>query len=768
MRIKGQCGLVVRQIGVIGAMQLLTVATWASDDTSKASAVEDLRLEEIVVTAQFREQGLQKTPLALTAIDAQTLEAKHQQNVSDLASGAPSVTIQPGSAAWGPTPAISIRGIGAYDFNFALEPGVGVYIDDVYQPTLASSAIDLLDLQRVEILRGPQGTLEGKNAEGGAIKLFSKLPTNELSGFLEAGYGSYNEEQIRGAVNLPLIADQLFLRLAATRHTEDGYVTRYDYGCLNPTSGIPATISSSDCKLGEEGGFNHEGERGTLRWVPNDALSVNIAYDTSRDRDETSASVLLQAINPRGQPTTNYPEFITSQRFVNYATFCVPELGYCIPPVSDSNDWGVASTIDYTFSPTVSLKSITGYRDYSAQFSTDASDGPLTAQLLYNQLAFISFTQELRLNATFGRFDWTLGGFYYRGSGTQGGRNDLGYTGPFPIVTDFNQDDQVHSGSTAEFGQALYHFTDQLTFDVGLRYTREHKDYLFGRTANTPAALLNAAVNGATESYQGSRPDYRASVDYAWTPGIVTYASFSTGFRGGGVNPRPFDLSQLRSFDAETLKNYEVGMKNFFFDRRLRLNADVYFEQYDAIQESITTGYGDFPISAIPLNVGTAHIKGAEFEFEAKPVSALRFDGSVSFLDFNFTELAPSAIASGIRFGMVPEYSPKWKGNFGVQYEIPVQQYGSLTPRLDVTSQSSMYANPVNASTNYLPGYTVSNARLSWLAPGSGKWQVALNVTNLFDRYYLVRQDDLLHQIGTVVGTPARPRTYFVTVNTQF
>jgi iron complex outermembrane receptor protein len=117
---------------------------------------------------------------------------------------------------------------------------------------------------------------------------------------------------------------------------------------------------------------------------------------------------------------------------------------------------------------------------------------------------------------------------------------------------------------------------------------------------------------------------------------------------------------------------------------------------------------------------------------------------------------------------MVPEYSPKWKGNLGVQYEIPVRQYGSLTPRLDVTSQSSMYANPVNAGTNYLPGYTVSNARLSWLAPGSGKWQVALNVTNLFDRYYLVRQDDLLHQIGTVVGTPARPRTYFVTVSTQF
>lgn len=768
MQIKSRCGLAVRQISAIGAMQLLTAATWAADDASKTPPADETRLEEVIVTAQFREQGLQRTPLALTAVDAQTLEAKHQQNVSDLASGAPSVTIQPGSAAWGPTPAIAIRGIGAYDFNFALEPGVGVYIDDVYQPTLASSALDLLDLQRVEILRGPQGTLEGKNALGGAIKLFSKLPNNELSGFLEAGFGSYNEEQIRGAVNLPLIADKLFVRLSATRHTEDGYVARYDYGCLNPNSAIPATIHSSDCKLGEEGGFNHEGVRASLRWLPIDPLDINLAYDTNRDRDETAASTLLQAINPRGQPSTNYGQFIPSQRFVNYATFCVPELGYCIPPVSNSNDWGVASTINYTFSPTVSVKSITGYRDYTAQFSTDADNGPLTAQLLFNQLAFRSFTQELRLNATLGDFDWTFGGFYYRGSGTQAGRNDLGYTGPFPIVTDFNQADQVRSGSTAEFAQSVYHLTQQLTLDVGLRYTREHKDYLFVRSANTPAALLNAAVNGATESYRGSRPDYRAGVDYQWTSAIMTYAAFSTGFRGGGVNPRPFDLSQLRSFNAETLKNYELGMKNFFFDHRLRLNADVYFDKYDAIQESITTGYGDFPISAIPLNVGTANIKGAELEFEARPAAALSFDGSVSYLDFGFTELAASALGSGIRLGMVPEYSPRWKGNLGVQYEIPLSKFGTLTPRIDVTSQSSMFANPVNAATNYLPGYTVSNARLSWLAPDNGTWQVALNVTNLFNRYYLVRRDDLLNQIGTVVATPARPRTFFVTVRAQF
>jgi iron complex outermembrane receptor protein len=209
-------------------------------------------------------------------------------------------------------------------------------------------------------------------------------------------------------------------------------------------------------------------------------------------------------------------------------------------------------------------------------------------------------------------------------------------------------------------------------------------------------------------------------------------------------------------------------MKNFFFDHRVRLNASVFYDKYDAIQESITTGYGDFPISAIPLNVGTANIKGVELEFEAKPVAALSFDGSVSFLDFGFTGLAPSAIASGIRVGMVPEYSPKWKGNLGVQYELPLSKYGSLTPRVDVTSQSSMYGNPVNAATNYLPGYTVSNARLSWLSPESGTWQVALNVTNLTNRYYLVRVDDLLEQQGTIVGTPARPRTFFLTIRAKF
>lgn len=392
------------------------------------------------------------------------------------------------------------RGEGAYRETplYVLEPGVGVYIDEVYMPTLASSAIDLLDLERVEILRGPQGTLAGKNALGGAIKLFSKLPSNESTGFLEAGYGSDEEQRLRGAINLPLIADQLFVRLAASKHKQDGYVTRYDYGCLNPDSGIPATTNSSGCKLGEEGGFDHGGVRAAVRWLPTDALEINVSYDRTRVRDETSASILLEAINTQGQPYTDYGRFITDQRFVNYATFCVPELDYCIPPVSNNDDWGVATTIDYTFSPTVSVKSITGYRDYTSEFATDADNGPLTAQLLFNQLAFRSFTQELRLNATLDRFDWTLGGFYYRGRGSQGGRN------------------------------------------------------------------------------------------------------------------------------------------------------------------------------------------------------------------------------------------------------------------------------PVNAPTNYLSGYTVSNARLSWLAPGSGHWQVTLAVTNLTDRYYFVRRDDLLNQIGTIVATPARPRTYFVSLRAQF
>ena len=199
------------------------------------------QIGEVVVTAQFRSQNVQKTPLAITAVNATMMEARSQTNVSDVASRAPSVTFTTAGGGLGGSQAaaINIRGVGQTDFNLALEPGVGTYIDDVYFGTMYGTMMDLLDLDRVEILRGPQGTLSGKNSEGGAVKLFSKQPSDSGGGYVEAGYGSFNKRMLRAGFNVTLVPDKVFLRVTGLGEKQDGYVTRYDFQCK---TGPPAII----------------------------------------------------------------------------------------------------------------------------------------------------------------------------------------------------------------------------------------------------------------------------------------------------------------------------------------------------------------------------------------------------------------------------------------------------------------------------------------------------------------------------------------------
>ncbi|WP_137897998.1 TonB-dependent receptor [Sphingomonas sp. 2SG] len=726
---------------------------------------------DIIVTAQFRSQRLQDTPLAITAISAADLEKRNQTSVVDLAGNAPNITILKGGSGYGLTPTISIRGVGAGDYNFALSPAVGVYLDDVYMPTLFGSASDLVDIDRVEVLRGPQGTLSGKNSVGGAIKIFSKAPDNDFGGVVEGGYGSYDTVRLRGAINIPIVKDTLALRITGAFSREDGYLTRIDYGCRFPNSGIAATTTASNCVLGKEGGTNHRGIRGQLRWTPTAALQVDLSADYTKIDDQPAATKLTYARNPQNIPQTNFAQFLTDARFVNYATNCVAELGYCQPSVAKSDPWGVSARVSYDFGHKLSLVSISAYRAYTARFTSDGDAGPLTALQQDNQLKYRTFTQELRLNGSLGSLDWTLGGFYSTDRGVQAGRQNVGYVGvpfpPFAQLSDFNQNDVITASSLAGFVHGVYHFNDKLNLTLGYRRTHDARDYTFNRTANTPAADLAASINGTTSRFRGNSNDYRATLDYRWSNQILTYATFSTGFRGGGINPRPFVASQVVPFGPERLKNYEIGMKTDLFDRRLRLNASAFYDRYNDIQETITSGYGGFPISAVPVNSGDATLKGVELEMNARPFGALQLDGSVSYIKFDFTRLSADALASGLTRDMVSPFTPSWKASLGAQYAVDLDRFGVLTPRLDVNYQSSLYTQAVNNDRNQLQAFTVLNAKLSY-APRDSAWLFSMAVTNVTDKYYFVNIDDTYQGTGTTRATPARPRTAFFSVKRTF
>jgi iron complex outermembrane receptor protein len=787
----------------IGAAALAAIgALLAAPAALAAAAAAEGGLEEVIVTAQFREQNLQVTPIAITAVTGEMLDARSQTNIAAVANQAPSVTLKPQGAAFGPSMVASIRGIGQYDFNPALEPGVGIYVDDVYFATLTGSLLDLLDLDRVEISRGPQGTLAGRNSIGGAVKLYAKKATGDGSGYLSGTYGSNRRTDLRGSVDMKL-ADNLFMRMSGVAKRQGGYVDRIDYGCAHPGEGIPTTRSTTQgCVLGRDGDVNYNAMRVALRFVASDALEIGVTADLTEDHRNPPAGVLLYANNTNpnirvGDGTVPYDSrFVPAWgSYYNYAAYYSPAgtfttlapgpggpAGTTVPlsetrnvPGSDYNGWGVSGRIDWKLTDQLALAAVSAYRKYDAEFTNDDDLSPLAIGNGYSRLYFHSFSQELRLNGAFGTnnaVEYTIGGFYMDQRSVYPTYQDLRYVPVYPLQ--FQGNDPINADNKAAFAHLSWHATDQLTLTGGLRYTKEHKDYTFSRRNRD--GTVNpwlAAVNGAVGQYDGSKTDYRANVQYQFTPDLMAYLQVSTGFKGGGIGPRPFNAAQAREFGPEELTAYEAGLKSDFFDRRLRLNGALFFSKYKDILLSLLScpQFGGPGPCALPQNAGDADVKGIELEATIRPTAALSIDAAYSYLKFDYTRINPQAggptLPRGIQKGMITPYTPKTKWSLGAQYAIPAGS-GTVTPRIDASYQSDMYSNATNGPYNHIDGYALLNARLTWRNPDHD-WETSLEVTNLTDKYYLLTSFDLTGAgSGSANGQPGRPREFAITVKKTF
>lgn len=748
---------------------------------------------DIVVTAQFREQNLQDTPLSITAIDAATLEARGQTGIDSISNQAPNVTLKPGAAGFGPSLAASIRGIGQYDFNPALEPGVGLFVDDVYLPTLTGAQLELLDVDRIEVLRGPQGTLTGRNSIGGAIRIMTQRPGSEFGGSLEAQAGSRDLYSLRGSLNLP-INDVLAARVSGVIKSQDGYVKRLDYGCVNPGSGIPSTRAPGNCQTGEAGDYDYKALRGVLAFTPNDRFSADLSADYVKD-ERTPAEVLSFANNPAPNASLNGVPFdsrFICGNFCNYGTYQSPGAGSWIdftgllsgvpgtvlpiPVVATSaspkqtfEGWGAAARMDYQLNDKLSLESISAYRAYKSRFADDDLS-PLPVALGQNRLEHHFFSQEVRLNADItDAVSLTLGAYYSDQRTTYFTFQDIRYA-PFPLQ--FIGDDPVDAKSKAAFATLIWKATDALTLTGGVRYTDESKDYTFSR--RNPDGSINffvdptGTLNDSTISYSGDKTDFRISADYRWNENLLTYATVSTGFKGGGVSARPFIASQAVPFGQETLTSYEIGAKTDFFDRRLRLNASAFFNDYEDIQLTLFSCPALSPAPTFPCslqaNAGDAEVKGLELELTATPIDRLNIDASFSLLDFEYTRLDS---ATGLTKDDVAPFTPERKWSFGAQYEFELGGYGSLTPRVDFSYQDDLYTNAANAPTNKIDSYTLTNVMLAWSNPGKDL-TVAIKGTNVSDKRYLLNRYDVSGGSGAVMDQPARPAEWAISVRKTF
>ncbi len=795
---------------VVAALAMSQAQAQNAPPTAENAASD--QLQEVVVTAQFRSQNLQQTPIAITAVNAAMLEQRNQTDISQVAGQAPNVTLEPNGAAFGSSMVAFIRGIGQTDFNLALEPGVGIYVDDVYYATLTGSVLDLLDLDRIEILRGPQGTLAGKNSIGGAIKLFSQRPTGDNNGYLEGTYGSLHRVDARGAADFTVVPDKLFVRVSFASKHHDGYVTRVDYACTHPGTNVPGHNVGDGCLLGKDGSQAFDAARIALRWLPTDKIEDTFSADATNDQSSVQANTLLK-FNPASLGAATYtlgtnkvpipfgPQFIPygaqsadpnhpNDPYLSYATYysnagsfvfgADPYAPITVPPINHFNSWGASNNLRWELADRLTLSSITAYRDYTNQFAEQTDASPIGVQILLQRQQHSQFSQELRFNGSWSKLlDYTVGGFFMHQNGGLNARVGLPWVG-FDFI---HGADSTPSRTVAGFANTEWHLTDQLNVVAGVRYSDEKKTYTYfrhngdGTVITNPAGYngLVAGLNGTSATFQGTRTDYRLDVDYQFTSNIMAYAETSTGYKGGGVNPRPFYPSQALSFGPETLTAYEIGLKTNLFDNRMRFNLSAFYNNYKNIQLTLSScptpplngvQYPPAPC-ALPSNVGSAHVKGLELETEVHPLAGLEFDASASYLGFEYTKIN-DVVDSGITLSMVTPYTPKWKASAGVQYEWTMGDSGSLTPRLDASYQAAVFTNPINDPLwNQIDARTILNGRLTW-RDRQGLWQAALNVTNLSNKLYYLTLFDTHTSAGYVNGQPAMPREWSVTVKRNF
>ncbi|HWU04444.1 MAG TPA: TonB-dependent receptor [Novosphingobium sp.] len=769
-----------------GALAIALASPAMADDQKPA---DDATNKEIVVTAQFRAQKLQDTPLSITAVNSALLASRNQTDLSQIAGQAPNVQLTPMGGAFGSSMAAYIRGIGQYDFNPAYEPGVGMYVDDVYYATLTGSIMDLLDLDRVEVLRGPQGTLTGRNSIGGAIKMFSAKPSDENSGNVEMAYGSRNRVDLRAGANF-VLTDGLYMRLAGVYKRQDGYVNQVDYGCANPGNslGIKANPSTpANCVTDKLGEKNYAGLRATLRYNPNDKIDWLITGDYTYENHTNAAGVLTVDNTAK----TDGVNFICG-RYCTYANYYVPAGGqvgqsYYTPNKTMFTGWGVSSNLTYNITPSIKLQSITAYRKYHETFGTDDdyTPDPNIVGAGYNDLNFHFFSQELRLSGKVGTLaDWTIGGFYNDQKTVYLTRQDIRYIVPGvpSYYLQFQGNDPVKANSKAAFATVMLHPTPALNITGGIRYTNEHKDYTFVRQNLSGGTLTDpfgvGLLNGVAAQYNGDKVDWRISVDYRFAPQVMAYATVSTGFKGGGVTARPFTITQATNgtFSPETLTAYELGLKTDWFDRRLRVNLSGFYNDYKNIQlpisdcsllDGFAAGTDPYPCAAIQ-NAGDGHMYGLEAEVTATPVPGLDFDASASWIDGAWDRI--SSQVTSIKIGD-PITTPNWKWSAGVQYKADLGKSGSLTPRLDLayTGKQGIGRLTVTSPLDYNPAYVLGNARITWK---NAKQDLAISfeVQNLFDKYYLLplRFSALYASAGTVYSNVGAPREWAIRVKKSF
>ena len=726
-------------------------------------------LEEVVVTAQKRAGNLQDTPIAISAVTGDAIEKLNIDDIGAIAAANPSLVY---SEAGGEAQ-LYIRGIGSNIFNVGADQSVATHIDGVYTGRANMGLTQFLDIDRVEILRGPQGTLYGRNATGGAINIISRAPTDEFEGYVSGLVGSFDRIDVRGAVSGP-ITENLSARLAVRRLKDDGYTED-----LDPQGGDK--IDDNDLAA----------LRGSLRWK-SDALTATLIAEHSEFQNGNTS---IFPIDNTGLAESfgAKPNRDIHKTYNNTPSFHEWETG------------GVTGILDWAVTDTTNLNLTVGYRDWDSDFlfNTDGTEIEITRTTLSYESEQLS--AELRLSGESGWGRWLVGAYWFDEDKYGAlGLVRSGFTPPAVLVPRsfiFRADGTGEA--TALFGQVDFKLADTWTLSAGLRYSDEKKgDFLRQSTLLPDNELLGLFTpNPIPDATPASTRRVTRSWD-AWTPRVglefrpsddrLFYLTYSEGFKSGGFN----DLSVVNPpFDPELVDSIEVGAKTEWLGGRLRANASAFYYDYTDLQVSVFASVGSIT-TTFTTNAAEATVQGLELDLAAKVTDSLDIAASLAVLDATYDRFVtpygsctaanvaldarcagrvglPRLIdAAGNRLNNAPEF----KGSISATYRFDLSGGGSISLLGAAHHQGRVYFVPANTTVMSQSSYTLVDARIGY-ENESGDLAVGAFVKNLADEDYFhnivqftstsdARKD--VFAIGNALGYPAAGRQWGVEVTYRF
>ncbi|WP_257387712.1 TonB-dependent receptor [Tahibacter caeni] len=734
---------------------LLSPMAWANDEAAAApetAAVAEAAaapaegeasggksattLDSVVVTARKREETLQDVPIAVTAFTADAMEKLNVEDIGDLDAQVPNLTIY---AARGSSSTVTayIRGIGQSDPLWGVDPGVGIYLDDVYIARPQGALLDVFDVERVEVLRGPQGTLYGKNTIGGAIKYISKGLPKEAEGFAQLSVGNYGQLDAKGALGGPIGGSDspVRARLAVASLNRDGFGENLTNGAPVSDKEINAFRASVGADLSER-------------------FDIGLSYDWMDDQSGVRGAKMLapNRFAPGIDPLDDRYDIRSG-----------------MPNVNDTKMKGVSATANWRATDSWAFKYIFGRRDSDTETNIDFDTLP-------NKIADVKAfyrdqqtTNELQVNYDGGGMARGVMGVYSF-DGEAGGQ----VLNNFFNASFGDTQGTVYTESLAVYGDWTFDFTDRLALDVGARWTDEDKHAVVLNRGYTDATFTVPTTTVAnfnrTVNFKNTSP--KIALDYKLNDAVMLYGVASRGFKSGGFNIRANSVAVPRSaepFADEQVDSFEVGTKMALADQSLFLNFAYFYNKYEDIQLSVFTAFdsngdgvddaffGDF------TNAGKGQVKGLEMEYQWLPSEHWAINGNLAWLDAKYDEFFTQGVnvASSQKFTNAPRFS----GAVNLEYRTTLANGGNLSARAGYSYQSEVWPTTDLSPVIRQDGYGLVNAGVIWKV--NPDWTLSLQGTNLTDKAYRTTGYNI-PVLGVLTGFYGPPRQYTLSARYDF